>query len=185
MPTDNFDYFRGEAITFFIGDLEFPSVAAGQIVTPLEVFKTDTVYHPAVINALRLLQTLDSDGDASNGITISADAANAIQMNLAEGETITDFFSQSTADFDAQVTPWLANAGTTNTAVVSADQAILHFVDYIFEQYNSTQPNAFKVADFTGTVFNPLLKGSSASLENLVFLPQQTNQAVLVHFLVN
>ena len=65
-----FDYFRGEAITFSIGELTFPSVAASNVVTPLSVFSTDTVFHPAVINSLRLLQSLDVDGDTSNGITI-------------------------------------------------------------------------------------------------------------------
>ncbi|MDT0602507.1 pectinesterase family protein [Thalassotalea castellviae] len=173
-----FDYFRGEAITFSIGEIIFPSVAATNIITPLEIFNTDTAFHPAVINALRLLQTLDSDGDPNNGISISDAAKNAAQLNLAEGQTVTEFFSQDAVDFDAAIHTWLADAGTVNSALISADQAILHFVDYIFEQYNSTQPNAFSTASFNGEVFNPFLSGSTASLEQLVFSPtDDTNQS--------
>ncbi|WP_339612227.1 pectate lyase [uncultured Pseudoalteromonas sp.] len=166
-----FDYFRGEAITFSIGELTFPSVAASNVVTPLSVFSTDTVFHPAVINSLRLLQSLDVDGDTSNGITISDAAAQAAVMELAQGQTPAEFFASD--DFDEKVNQWLANAGGANTSLVSADTAIMHFVDFIFEQYNSTQPLAFTPADFTGTIYNPVVKGAKASIEMWQFTPSE------------
>jgi hypothetical protein len=76
-----FKYHPGETITFFIGDLEFPPVLAGERVTPLDMADTDDITHPMVINIARLLQTLDKDGDPTNGITI-ADAASAAAVQL-------------------------------------------------------------------------------------------------------
>ena len=76
-----FKYHPGETITFFIGDLEFPSVLADERVTPLDMADTDDITHPMVINIARLLQTLDKDGDPTNGITI-ADAASAAAVQL-------------------------------------------------------------------------------------------------------
>jgi hypothetical protein len=76
-----FKYHPGETITFFIGDLEFPSVLAGERVTPLDMAETDDITHPMVINIARLLQTMDKDGDPTNGITI-ADAASTTAVQL-------------------------------------------------------------------------------------------------------
>ena len=166
-----FDYFRGEAIEFSIGQLAFPSVSAANVLTPLRVFSTDTVFHPAVINSLRLLQSLDTDGDPSNGITISNNAAQAAVMALAEGQTVTDYFASD--EFETNVNAWLGDAGGANSTLISEDQAISHFVDYIFEEYNSTQPFAFDTADFEGIVFNPLVKGSDASIDQFEFIPDE------------
>lgn len=166
-----FDFFRGEAIVFSIGELTFPSVAAANVVTPLSVFSTDTVYHPAVINSLRLLQSLDTDGDPSNGITISENAAQAAVMQLSEGQTATDYFASD--EFETNVNAWLGAAGGANSTLIPADQAIVHFVDFIFEQYNSTQPFAFNTADFEGIIFNPLVKGSDASIDQFEFIPDE------------
>ena len=66
-----FNYFPGEMVTFFIGDLEFPSIPAEQVVTPLDMADTDDISHPIVINISRLLQSLDKDGNPSNGISIT------------------------------------------------------------------------------------------------------------------
>ena len=66
-----FNYFPGETVTFFIGDLEFPSIPAEQVVTPLDMADTDDISHPIVINISRLLQSLDKDGNPSNGISIT------------------------------------------------------------------------------------------------------------------
>ncbi|ETN92094.1 hypothetical protein U062_01879 [Gammaproteobacteria bacterium MOLA455] len=76
-----FKYYPGETVTFFIGDLEFPSVLADERVTPLDMADTDDISHPMVVNIARLLQTLDKDGDPTNGITI-ADAARAVAVQL-------------------------------------------------------------------------------------------------------
>lgn len=78
-----FNYFPGEAVTFFIGDLEFPPVMAAELVTPLDLADTDNPFDPMVINIIRLLQTLDQDGDPSNGIRIADEArTNAVAIDF-------------------------------------------------------------------------------------------------------
>ena len=63
-----FNYIAGETIVFSIGNIEFPPVDARDIITPVDLFSDGTVNHRGVVNISRLLQTLDSDDDLSNGI---------------------------------------------------------------------------------------------------------------------
>lgn len=67
-----YNYLPGEKVTFFIGDLKFPPVTASGIVTPADIANGKTTLQT---NILQILQTLDADGDPSNGITIREDAA--------------------------------------------------------------------------------------------------------------
>jgi hypothetical protein len=117
-----FDYLPGEAVTFSIGDLIFPSTPAIGVVTPLNIAGTTDIDDPAVINMIRLLQTLDSDGDPSNGITI-ADAAkvNAEQVDFSLTE-------EAFASLPA-VSSLIANGGQTVTVteLVNTSDAIAHF----------------------------------------------------------
>lgn len=115
-----FSYRIGELITFFIGALELPSVTAKDIVTPLDMASTETVEDHQVINILRLLQSLDKDGDASNGIEITAAA-------IAAGAVL-DFtvppevFAQLPA-----VKELLQASGSANNELISIEQAVEHF----------------------------------------------------------
>src|SRR5690606_1605875 len=67
-----YNYLPGEEVTFFIGDLKFPPVTASGIVTPADIAEDNETLQT---NILQILQTLDADGDPSNGITIREDAA--------------------------------------------------------------------------------------------------------------
>ncbi|MEZ9822329.1 hypothetical protein AB4238_17165 [Shewanella sp. 10N.286.45.A1] len=98
-----YQYLPGETVTFFIGGLEFPATAATGIV-PFSIAATDDVTNTAVINIARLLQTLDQDGDPSNGISITQTAVdNAEPVN----------FSMSTTEFatSAAVQATIENGG--------------------------------------------------------------------------
>lgn len=82
----NYDYLEGEEVTFFLGDLEFPPVPASGIVTPLDIARVAdseaTLDSNIAINIGRLLQSLDSDDDPSNGIDVSnVTAANSIDFS--------------------------------------------------------------------------------------------------------
>ena len=166
-----FSYFRGEQLTFYIGDLELPATAASSIITPLRVFATDSAFNSGVVNTLRLLQSLDQDGDPSNGITISSDAAASAQMVLAEGQTAADFFNRSPEEFAADVETWLANAGGSTSTLVPAEQAVTHFVDYLEATLGTLLPNSLDVSLFNGDVYFPLTKGSSTELQLFNFTP--------------
>lgn len=115
-----YQYVEGEKVTFFIGSLVFPSVPATDIVTPFSIAETQDFSNSRVVNIVRLLQTLDQDGNPDNGITIADTAKNAA--------TPVDF-SLSESDFEksAAVLNLVANSGSTNVSLVSKEDAIAHF----------------------------------------------------------
>ncbi len=67
----NFIYKKGEKVTFHIGNLYFGSAEPkdGKI-TPLNLVGTNNISDKRVVRILQTLQTLDSDGNPANGITI-------------------------------------------------------------------------------------------------------------------
>jgi hypothetical protein len=117
-----YKYLEGETVIFSIGDLVFPVVTAKDLVTPLDIVDTNDTSDSKVVNMIRFLQTLDVDGDASNGLTISDLAKNAAtQVNFDLTET--DF------EISTAVTSLILNAGqsTPPSALVSKADAIAHF----------------------------------------------------------
>lgn len=70
----NFDYVPGEYVRFYLGATLLGEALAQAEVTPLDLL-TEEDDPDKLQNMLRILQTVDSDSDPSNGITIN-DAAN-------------------------------------------------------------------------------------------------------------
>jgi len=64
-----YNYVEGDTVIFSIGDTELPAVTASGRVTPADMAEGNDA--DVVTNVLRLLQTLDDDGNPDNGITIS------------------------------------------------------------------------------------------------------------------
>ena len=142
-----FNYFPGETVTFFIGDLEFPSIPAEQVVTPLDMADTDDISHPIVINISRLLQSLDKDGNPSNGISI------------------TDISKQNAVilDFDVSVSVFeLSTAVRTMIANGGQDDPRLELIDVVTTLVNlvaglsasgalSSDPQPITVSALIGT----------------------------------
>ena len=112
-----FSYRNGEEVTFFIGGVELPPAPARSTVTPLDLFKTEEVDDPRVLNVSRLLLSLDEDGDPDNGITIGDQAKEA-----AQGMSV-DFSSPT---FETDVVNLVANSGSPTTALVTAIDAQRH-----------------------------------------------------------
>lgn len=112
-----FVYQPYDAIIFSIGDIDFPRVRAGSLVTPLDIANSDDTSDPVVLNIARLLLSLDLDGDPDNGIWIGDQAKIA-----AMGMTV-DF---SAGDFEAMVAELVANSGSVTTTLVSAAYAQSH-----------------------------------------------------------
>ncbi len=110
----------GELITFFIGDLELPATIAKDIITPLEIANVESLEDNQVINILRLLQSLDADGDASNGIEITAAAIAA--GTVLDFAVAPDVFAELPA-----VKTLLQVAGGAQQALIPAAQAVAHF----------------------------------------------------------
>ncbi len=79
-----FRYRNGETITFTIGDLTLGSAPGQSVLSPVDLIdNADDSSHPAVINMARLLQSLDADGNLTNGIQIDDALRDAIDDYLA------------------------------------------------------------------------------------------------------
>lgn len=114
-----YDYLPGESVTFFIGDLEFPPVTASGVVTPADI--GGEASSVTAINIMQILQTLDQDGDPSNGIRIHP-GAEAAFTGVGAGLDVTS------ATFDNEVATTLNNLNGGLT-LVSEEAALAHFAE--------------------------------------------------------
>lgn len=121
-----FQFFEGNTVRFSIGGIEFPEVAAKETITPLDLFDTNLIQHEGVINVVRLLQTLDSDSNAENGIQISDDTV----AKLAD--VTIDFINNPT--FDSNVLSLLQDSGVEVTEIIAAEIAITHFYNALIDE---------------------------------------------------
>lgn len=75
-----FNYLAGEEVTFKVGDVTLGSATGQEVISPITLAQTidpnATIETKLPQNIAALLQTLDADGDETNGITIAADVAN-------------------------------------------------------------------------------------------------------------
>lgn len=120
-----FEYKDGETVTFSLYGQELNSVPGFNIITPFDSTSFSDRYS---INLLKFLQTIDSDGDPSNGISVpQLDAT----MNLT--------FDQSLSDFEGDTDVIDFVSANTNTSLVSTDVALTHFnntLDNVTETYS-------------------------------------------------
>jgi len=148
-----YEFLPGETVTFFIGDLELPPTLATGTVTPLDLAATQDTSNSTVVNIIRLLQTLDKDGDPDNGITITDTAiSNATQVD----------FSQDIASFESStaVDVLINNAGldTPVAALISTVDAIANFEQGLDESFSvdMSQTTASSVITFSSCPSDPL-----------------------------
>ncbi|WP_226668757.1 sialidase family protein [Microbulbifer aggregans] len=118
-----FSYEAGDSVTFSIGDLAFPLVVAQRAVTPLELFSAKDINDRRVVNFLRIVQSLDDDGNIEERIQLRGDAADIINQS---GLTLEDF-DQGILEFatDHKVTALLSAAALGE--LVSDTGAVAHF----------------------------------------------------------
>jgi len=133
-----FDYVEGEIITFGIEDISIGSTLATAEVTPLDFNALDDASREKHINMLRLLQTLDNDGDAVNGIQLSA--------GIGAGDSTVDF-DQSSAAFEADQIVIDFVAANANVGLISETQALAHFANTLNATASTT------IVDFTNSAW--------------------------------
>ena len=150
-PDGTFQYVPGENVTFAIGGIVLPTVAGAELISPLTVFNTSEVTDPRVMNLARLLQTLDTDGDAENGIDISPTAiASATGLNVAFDDT----------NFDTSVSNLVANSGSVTTTLIDAEPAASHLQETLFTEGVLERP---PVVDSTPSTTDGTSDGTSSS----------------------
>lgn len=119
-----YNYLEGESVTFTIGGISLGSaVSAGPILTPLDLLGSTHPTDPAAVNMMIFLQSIDEDGDPSNGIVISQ-----ASQDLAADLSL-DFSSPTFTDDVTTVVDLVTEGENT---VVSSEDALAHF----YETYN-------------------------------------------------
>jgi hypothetical protein len=135
-----FKYFPNETIVFSIGGIGLGKVTLGKpssngvraIITPVELTGSADASDPKVVRLLQFLQSLDSDGDHSNGISISA------VTRAAAASVFIDFtrldFETFYPSFDLQATvDTIADPGDPTPTIVSPAEALENFAATIVE----------------------------------------------------
>ncbi len=133
-PAGEFQYLPGEMVVFSVGTIELPPVPGDDFVTPLQMGTTGEINDPRVINILRLLQSIDSDGIPDNEITIPPEADFPVSGNAID-------FGANQAEFEAALAALLATL-PGNPTPVSPGDALAHFEGSLLYQmagnYNGT-----------------------------------------------
>ena len=89
-----FNYRPGETVQFYVGDILIGAAVGALELSPIDLVPGATnENHPTVTNIARFLQTIDDDGNPSNGIRITE-----VVADLARGESIN--FTQSISAFE-------------------------------------------------------------------------------------
>ena len=116
-----FNYLAGDTITFSVGGISLPSALAAKTITPMDLANTKDMGSNTVLNILVFLQSLDDDGNPSNGVNIP-NAANSAATTAID-------FSVSPAVFRSNpvFNTLVANSGSTNNTPVSLSSAMDHF----------------------------------------------------------
>lgn len=119
-----FLYDDTDSITFVIGTLEFANVVAKPVVTPFDLFDVKDTADQRLINFLRLVQSLDDDGDISRSITITESAQIAVSSVNLELED----FDVSPVDFDSSEKISSLITELNIDGLVSGEEAVEHFL---------------------------------------------------------
>jgi hypothetical protein len=154
-----FTYEVGKTIKFFIGNIVLGETSAKGVMTPVDLVPNADATNPQVLKITQFLMTIDSDGNPTNGITISG------ATNTAAQSTSPIDFATAT---DATLTTALAALTATNTLVtVSAAQT--HLTSSIYGLYAGTYSGTFSGTDsgvWTATIDSSgVITGTGTSLQ--------------------
>jgi len=123
-----FNYVEGEDVTFSIGTLDFPVVKAAGVITPMTLSGDAALSNQQVTNIAILLQSLDTNSNPDDGITIPVGAASAASASIDLGVPTAEFI------ITEAVTNMVANSGSDTTTLVSAQAAQDHLQSTIESQ---------------------------------------------------
>jgi len=96
-----FSYLEGQTVSFFLGSLKIGEALASEIITLDDLVGSEN----AKTNIARVLLTLDEDGNANNGISLSSlvvDKALSLDMSLADFDVDPTSFDSSNVSVFAQ-----------------------------------------------------------------------------------
>jgi PKD repeat protein len=137
----SFTYETGEEITFSIGDVVLGTTLGKSIITPLDLVpgaqdETD----PTVTNILRLLQSLDVDGDPDNSIYLTSQIVSEVSGRQISFDTsVENFGDGEMADLFGSLNDQGAFSGDTPRALRGPEEAQEHFRQVMDEPADPTE----------------------------------------------
>ena len=117
-------YNAGDTITFSLGTLTLGGVTAANLISPFDLAGGSL---NKLTNLLVLLQSLDSDGNAANGINITAPTAAGVTAAINLNSVPSTFASAANTALQAAM-----NAGGLTGSIKTIDQANQHFSSQFF-----------------------------------------------------
>lgn len=124
-------YADGETLTFKIGNLTLGRATGAAMLTPADFAGSDGVVTEHAKRVLRVLQSLDVDDDASNGIAITAAMRTAMTQSV----------DLASAD-DAAILAALRQARPALTGLVTEARALGHFAQTLVDRNLTLKPPA-------------------------------------------
>ena len=115
-----FNYDSGQTLSFSVGGLALGSATGADVITPVDLVEGADAGDTSVINISRLLQSLDSDGNLSNGIQITEAIDQALQDYL-EANLLTDLDFADTVAFEDAIEGALNNLSEQQLFSENAD----------------------------------------------------------------
>ena len=106
-----FTCLTGSTITFKIGKYELGSTPVAAVITPKDLSDDNTT----IINIAQLLQSIDTDGDPSNGIVI--DHAGTAYTNLENNTSVVEV---NASNFDSAILSYIGKSTLVSEANASA-----------------------------------------------------------------
>ena len=144
-----FKYREGEVVKFYINDALIGTSIGKATVTPIDFVRQPSASNPEMVNPLRILQTLDQDGDPSNGIVLPS-VADGIGTNL-------DLTSEtSVQDFVTNVSSGLV--------FKTIDSSLTHFSTTLESIAEPAPSNAAQYSYIFSHAYSNNLKGINTSL---------------------
>lgn len=151
-----FSYVDGETVTFSVGDVVIGSAQGQEVLTPINLAQTNdanaTIESAAVQNLAAFLQTLDVDGDHSNGITITENTAVNLGINAID-------FNQPVEDILADIVVSVLQNTGLNLEIVYPAQAATQMAANLGIDYEAT-------VNYTTTALIPTIKAFLETWEN-------------------
>jgi hypothetical protein len=118
-PNGEYNFNPGDTVQFTLGGLTLGNVTATGIISPIQLSGGDST---KLNNLLVLFQSLDTDGNPSNGITISSTTAAAVSSTINLSQDTSTFASAANTGLVGAMT-----AGGISRSVTSLASAIAHF----------------------------------------------------------
>jgi|GEM_PF-2927247 len=151
----------GDSVEFFLGGYSLGSCDVDEIVSPFDLYPESEA---AAANVAQLLQTVDADGDPSNGITIPEDFSELDETSVLP--TSPDFDQEIAADLGEPLVDETDALDHLNGTVLTTLLAGQTFYTTIYDQTGTLEQWVIN-ADATSATWTELVGGSESGTVSL------------------